>query len=520
MLSVEGPGLEFEKYRFELVRSLLQSAFSPSMTTGWFGVMTENNVKIGPEKRLTCLGQCHWMGCWLLICGLLCAESNEQLAAAGIENPTQGQPLPTGPMQPTVAGDSGFSGSSGGLPPLSGSRESSSFPTSESGTSGSPAGGATEPQWQDRGTANLSAQGLEAERRRDSTVMNVRPLTPLGSSNGGGSASNMATGAWGEQRPVTSNGGLNNATQGNWQRPPIQGASPLDPRPSNLNQGLNSGGFGQGGSVQGSGLQGSGLGSPGGTQPSARPTLQDTDQGGWRPNPIGTDSGLPSLGLPGMLTRPANESGFSSSATQPWSGTGVQSGISRPGTNFETSQGQGGQNGTGLAGNPATVDGSAAGNLATQVERQSAIGAWDPRIPLDALGIDSSGLPRQARRNIPAITPVTGSDGMRESFVGGQIRPLQERPVSMVESVSAVDNSTLLQQGLTTAGSGGTSASGSETDTSAANGKMGKSIDHFTSLLTVGFFLANLVLGYFLYDSRARYHQLADDLQGRFFRES
>ena len=90
----------------------------------------------------------------------------------------------------------------------------------------------------------------------------------------------------------------------------------------------------------------------------------------------------------------------------------------------------------------------------------------------------------------------------------------------MVESVSAVDNSTLLQQGLTTAGSGGTSASGSETDTSAANGKMGKSIDHFTSLLTVGFFLANLVLGYFLYDSRARYHQLADDLQGRFFRES
>lgn len=487
--------------------------------------MTENNVKIGPEKRLTCVGQCHWMGCWLLVCGLLCAESNEKLAAAVIENPTQGQPLPSGPMQPTVAGDSGFSGSSGGLPPLSGSRESSSFPTSESGTSGSLADGNTESQWQDRGTANLSPQGLETERRRDSTVMNVRPLAPLGTSNAGGSASNLATGAWGEQRPGTSNGGLNNATQGNWQRPPIQGVSPLDPRPSNLNQGLNSGGFGQGGSfqgsgLQGSGLQGSGLGSPGGTQPLARPTLQDTGQGGWRPNPIGTDSGLPNLGLPGMLTRPTTESSLSTSATQPWSGTSVPSGIARPGTSFETSQGLAGQNGTGLGGTAATADGNGTGSMTTQVERQSAIGAWDPRIPLDALGIDSSGLPRQARRNLPAIRPVTGSDGMRESFVGGQIRPLQERPVSMVESVPAVDNSTLLQQGLTTAGAGGTSASGTETDASITAGKMGKSIDHFASLLTVGFFLANLVLGYFLYDSRARYHQLADDLQARFFRES
>ncbi len=187
--------------------------------------------------------------------------------------------------------------------------------------------------------------------------------------------------------------------------------------------------------------------------------------------------------------------------------------------NFSPSRGSGGQGNT----NPPLLsmpggEAMSPGNRILQSERtersdrtqesnllawQTRIGGWDSRLVIPDIANTVAPLPRKGRRS-----SIAADDGFDETVETENRRFLDERPSQ--------------QQG----GSGSVPASfvtGQESKNPSGTTpepRTGNPTDPLASLLTVCFFLGNLVLAYFLYDSRMKYQHLADEIQSRFFRET
>lgn len=124
-------------------------------------------------------------------------------------------------------------------------------------------------------------------------------------------------------------------------------------------------------------------------------------------------------------------------------------------------------------------------------DRQRSIANWDT-------GIDSNQFSNQTARR--PLLVVKGSDGLDDRFVRDRSfgDPTTREVVYNQESPELNTNSRTTLASLSTAE---------------------KSMDNLMWWLMVCSVMANLILFYFLYDSRAKYLNLADELQSRFFRE-
>jgi hypothetical protein len=127
-------------------------------------------------------------------------------------------------------------------------------------------------------------------------------------------------------------------------------------------------------------------------------------------------------------------------------------------------------------------------------QKQAEVAQWIPRI--DASVFTDSGL-RQGRSN------VKGRDGLDEQYSRSQDSGLSDQASAIV--------------GTLTGGSGKQSGVGDDNTNDTSRPE--KSMDTLSWWLMMCSVMINLVLFYFLYDSRAKYLNLADELQSRFFRE-
>jgi hypothetical protein len=127
--------------------------------------------------------------------------------------------------------------------------------------------------------------------------------------------------------------------------------------------------------------------------------------------------------------------------------------------------------------------------------RQSQVAGWDPGIVLPEF---------------------TTSAGLRQ---GRPVRPGQDAEAETLVSGSPVFQSPPIPASQT---AGTTREAGGDDSADILTGSRSRadaSMDQFSWWLMMCSVLANAILFYFLYDSRAKYLDLADELQARFFRE-
>jgi len=128
-------------------------------------------------------------------------------------------------------------------------------------------------------------------------------------------------------------------------------------------------------------------------------------------------------------------------------------------------------------------------------DKRFSVQAWIPRLPLQEV------LDRQLEPPLRARpSTVRGDDGLEELWEPTRSPRLERLSEPQLPVTGSLVSQRTGEDGATTA-------------------RKPDATSDFTSLLLVCLFLANLVLGYFLYDSRAKYEQLADEIQARFFRE-
>lgn len=132
---------------------------------------------------------------------------------------------------------------------------------------------------------------------------------------------------------------------------------------------------------------------------------------------------------------------------------------------------------------------------ATIANRQSQIASWDTGIALPEFSSGS-----ELRQGRPVLPTKTADE---ETFVRDTPQ-FQTPPIPSSQTA-----------GTTRETSGELSTDGDTTSGSRAD----KSMDQFSWWLMMCSVLVNAILFYFLYDSRAKYLDLADELQARFFRE-
>jgi hypothetical protein len=143
--------------------------------------------------------------------------------------------------------------------------------------------------------------------------------------------------------------------------------------------------------------------------------------------------------------------------------------------------------------------------VASLAARQAAFAALDPNISLPPL----PGVTNPTLRVGRAI--VNGDrldDGLGAEFVatpGGRRPELVERSDVVTQPVS----------------NAAAKPTGQDVDPAGSRGSAGPgpAMDAFSWWLTMCSVLANAILAYLLYDSRAKYLNLADELQSRIFRE-
>jgi hypothetical protein len=309
-------------------------------------------------------------------------------------------------------------------------------------------------------TGNTDRTGSLENMRTDSTLAGVRPLTNL-------------------SNPVSSGG-----TAG--------GYYPTTVPTSGSNE-----------SQQGTGLP-------------ALPFRPDAGQDPWRSSNPGTANppfssgvtGTPSLLNPSNVQNPAQPGSITSLPSNFGGGT-----MGQP-SNPWALPGQGGLQGQGFGSTPVMVPQPGGEMTATNnrmlpndqvqrprsnqsvAERQAAIAnQWDPYINM------TTPASQGARRGRSSIL---GQDGLSEYQADPSDRQtLSEKPV--VTTTLAGRDLTLTED---SASKEGTTATKSEA-----------SMDALSWWLMMCSVMANLILFYFLYDSRAKYLDLADELQSRFFRE-